>query len=91
MHWDALGCIVMQWKGMGGPKSLGLGGRCQDVMDCDESPWEGMGGPKSLGLGGRCQYVMDCDESPWEGMGRPMASLESSDLQRKFKNFMFFF
>ena len=56
---------------MGGHKSLGLGGRCQDVMDCDESPWEGMGGPKSLGLGGRCQDVMDCDESPWEGKGWP--------------------
>ena len=42
MHWDALGCTGVHcdetpWEGMGGPKSLGLGGRCQDVMDCDES------------------------------------------------------
>ena len=65
MHWDALGCTGMDWvmsplELMGGPKSLGLGGRCQYVMDCDESTWEDMGGPKSLGLAGRCQDVLDC-------------------------------
>ena len=69
MQSHAVGCSVMQ---------------C-DAVGCSGMQWEGMGGPKSLGLGGICQDVMDCDESPWEGMGRPMASLESSELQRKFK------
>ena len=48
---DVMDCDESPWEGMGGPKSLGLGGRCQDVMDCDENPWEGMGKPESLGFG----------------------------------------
>ena len=49
MHWDALRCTGtgVHWEGVGGPKTLGLGGMCGELsasaMDCDVGPWEGMG------------------------------------------------
>ena len=49
----------VHWEGTGGPRSLGLGGMCEEwsasAIDSDESPWQGKGEAKSLFLGARIE------------------------------------
>ena len=79
MHWDVVGCTGMQWDALG---------RIEMRVH-----WESMGGPKTLGLGERRG---ESSHRRWAVMrvhGRVwgnIASLGSSDLQRKFKKFQFF-